>query len=629
MKKTVSTHNRLAGLANKLAKSGLVIAAAILANTHLAAQQPGDLDPSFGNGGIVTTQFGISTEFIVDVIEDMAVQPDGKIVAVGSSRLNGQKRFTFARYNPDGTLDPSFGQNGSVIFAPGSLYGNFVMSVHLVDNGKILCSARFYDPDAEVATSWPVLFRLMSDGSFDPSFGQNGMVDCHHFGQHNVWAGYMEIQSDGKMVLSGYYDDKMMSLRYNVDGSIDTGYGDGGKCVITIPDAASSYVNQMTLQDDDKAILVGMYSGTGNFKWVIARVGTDGQLDPTFGDGGIKLMDIGYGHDMATAVAMLDDGKILVGGHSWIANDPVLMYDFAMVRLNPDGSQDMTFGKTDGMFYGRYEEEGCNYINDLAVAPSGNIYAAMNVQSEIFGTSVAGLLALDPNGNQLSTFGEAGYSATPLNGSTNTEITMVMQPDLKIIIAGECFRNDGTGVPFTMARFITGETYPTGPCSNPFLVAEAATQNGQGVIRCAWTPVGGAQSYTLYLDGEPIATTADTEHYFTTGVGGQSYCFTVTATCADAVSGHSNESCAVAPATTGIEHIAPAFALYPNPAGSHLNIDFEGGNYTVEVYEVGANRMVMSERDARVLDINALAAGSYIVRVVAADEVAYGKFIKM
>src|SRR6266550_3039926 len=126
----------------------------------------GDLDPSFGNGGRVVTDFNNGS---TDYLGRIAVQPDGKIVAVGSSN----NKFALLRYNSDGTLDPSFGIGGKVTTTIANV-NESASGLVLLPDGKIMISGSIALP-AYDDTSFALL-RYNANGSFDTTFGNGGIV---------------------------------------------------------------------------------------------------------------------------------------------------------------------------------------------------------------------------------------------------------------------------------------------------------------------------------------------------------------------------------------------------------------------------------------------------------------------
>ncbi len=261
------------------------MAAAVLAGVISAFAAPGDLDPTFGQGGIMVTSF---TELPTwDYPRSIQVQPDGKIVVCGEIRASvgdpfdgnvATMSFFIARYNPNGGLDTSFGTNGKVI-APINSGDEFVGNeIALQPDGKILAvgvSGTGYD----IAVN-----RYNSDGTLDPSFGTGGRI-VTNVGTINSQAIGVSIQQDGKILVVGSaasdpFNGGLGLVRYNPNGSLDNGFGEGGKVITDFVDGASPL--SIMYRPDGKIVVAG--HGTGNF--ALARYNRDGSLDTDFGSNG-------------------------------------------------------------------------------------------------------------------------------------------------------------------------------------------------------------------------------------------------------------------------------------------------------------------------------------------------------
>jgi uncharacterized delta-60 repeat protein len=201
--------------------TALLTLGSVLSPALVSGQTPGTLDPSFGAGGIVTTDFGGSSANV----RALAVQPDGKIVAAGGAFVNGIADFALARYNPDGTLDGSFGIGGTAT-SPFDFPGSFdqVGGAVLQPDGKIVMAG------SAVLNQFAVfaLARYNSNGTLDAGFGTGGVVTTD-FGQLSAEAFSVAVQPDGKIVLAGEanidggYDFAL--ARYNSNGTLDASFG--------------------------------------------------------------------------------------------------------------------------------------------------------------------------------------------------------------------------------------------------------------------------------------------------------------------------------------------------------------------------------------------------------------------
>ena len=225
----------------------------------------GDLDPTFGIGGMVTTDLKRST----DIANAVAVQVDGKLVVVGTSYKQNDysdEDFVVTRYNTNGTLDNTFGVGG------------------------------------KVRTDFPGLAAVPSS---------------------------VVIQTDGKIVVAGgafplfTFLGNFEVVRYNSNGSLDTSFGNGGIVTTTFPEG--SYASDVALQPDGKIIAAGTVfvdfipGESSNTDFALARYNPDGTPDATFGNGGQVSTDFVGLEDDAFSVLIQPDGKIVAVGS---ANEP-------------------------------------------------------------------------------------------------------------------------------------------------------------------------------------------------------------------------------------------------------------------------------------------------------------------
>lgn len=217
----------------------------------------GQLDPSFGDGGIVKSDFVAGLEGILGI----AVQADGKIVTVGGLVENSYDMMV-ARYNPDGTYDSSFGNNGFLQIGT-SIVTEIAFDVALVNDKILFCGFSITDGTVQGQMT---LFRLNGDGSFDASFGNGGKVlkeiGAIPFGRKLV------VQNDGKVLVSGESTSNITSsdgflwiCRFNADGTTDETFGDAGGIAQTTTYSEGVEGIGLFLQPDNKIVATGF--GTG------------------------------------------------------------------------------------------------------------------------------------------------------------------------------------------------------------------------------------------------------------------------------------------------------------------------------------------------------------------------------
>lgn len=494
------------------------------------AQQSGTLDPTFGTNGMVQTFFGVDN-FRVDVVRGICIQPDGKIVAAGTIASTGKRKMGFVRYNTDGNIDPSFGQDGQVVIPGPSGLSGYVMDFELLPSGKFISLGYSFDPDASL--SRPLLVKLNADGTIDNSFGNNG-VALGIFAQ-SFLPEKMRIQSDGKIVFAGYCNDNLAVCRYNADGSIDTGFGNAGLNVLLLEGSINStFAKDLALQADGKIVVAGTYYLSSRSKCLVARFNPDGSLDNNFGESGILKISVGEGHDFLSAVEMQNDGKIVLVGHSWDKNTPKLQYSVAVVRINSNGTFDTQFGQN-GVFRQQLIEVAENYSTAMAINPGGSIYVAISIVNG--NTFDMGLMCLNSHGELHTQFSQTGFS---INDVAQDDATCIaLQTDGKVLVGGKAsVVNQGT--PFTLLRYLS--------------------------------------DVPLTIDNSVCESTV-------------------------------------------------LFRAYPTPVNDILNIDYEG-LFTVQIFDL-SGRLLLAKENNRSVDVSALPAGTYVIKLNTETGILTERFVKL
>ena len=349
----------------------------------LARYHPdGSLDTGFGAGGLVLTDFGDWTD---DGAASLVIQPDGKLVAAGFSNAGrpGDFDFALARYNPEGGLDTSFGVGGKLrTFFGGNSEGADALVIQ--PDGKIVAAG--FSDGGNAGDSDFALARYNPDGSLDPTFdggvGANGAFRTF-FGGSSESAKALVIQPDGKLVAAGFSNAggpgnfDFALARYNPDGSLDTGFGFGGT-LRTFFGGDSEGANALVVQPDGKLVAAGFSNAgaPGDFDFALVRYLPDGSLDTGFGSGGTLRTFFGGDSEGANALVIQTDGKLIAAGFSNGAGPDD--FDFAVARYNTDGVLDTSFsggGSSGGFrtFLGGGNFEGAEA---LAIQPDGKLVAA-------------------------------------------------------------------------------------------------------------------------------------------------------------------------------------------------------------------------------------------------------------
>ena len=441
----------------------------------------GTLDPTFGNGGFVTTDFGNGGDFG----NAAALQPDGKILLAGTAFNGIDEDMALARYNSNGSLDLNFGDGGKVTtdfsgvfrinintasaqtletlpgigptlaqrivdfrnqnglfqiieeirMVPGIGPGLFDRIQNLITVGHDSAQAILLQPDGKILVAGSsendfALARYHSDGSLDTGFGTGGHVttDLSRFHAHGL---DLALQSDGKILVAGDGGEMpdFALARYHGDGTLDSTFGASGIVLTSIGEHNFGYT--VTVQPDGKIIVAGQsFIPQGGIQFALVRYNGDGSLDASFGTGGIVSTSFGdFDEAGISALLLQPDGKILAVGYSMLVFP---FFNIALARYNSDGSLDTTFGvggKVTTIF-----EDGDSFATAAALQPDGRIVVAGNYLP-LSGADFA-LARYNGDGSLDLSFGENGWISTDLGGEDDLASAMLLQPDGKILLAG-------------------------------------------------------------------------------------------------------------------------------------------------------------------------------------------------
>ncbi len=436
----------------------LLFAITTSSGTVLAAA--GDLDPSFGGDGKVTTAIFSAAQSSATIYA-IATRPDGKIVVAGSASpptFNDSPAFDFslARYNSDGSLDTTFSGDGKLTtdIAGGQ---DYAYAVVVQADGKIL-AAGSSNINAANSLNHFTLVRYNANGSLDTSFGNGGIVTTDIPSNNNSELLSLALQADGKIVAGGRahndgVTNRFALARYNVNGSLDSTFGVSG-IVTTVFYGFDDSISALGLQADGKIVAAGQaYPGGANTQFALARYNIDGSLDASFGAGGMVTTDFYGGNDFCRSVKLFADGKILAAGSAYpqgSGTDQV-----ALARYNADGSLDASFGiggKTSAEFSSAFVRRW-----SAAAQTDGKVIATSWGVDSLSGFDHFLLARFDATGNLDSTFSSDGKLTTTFFGSQNQAFAIAIQLDGKVVAAGSAFDTNTSISQFALARYETSD----------------------------------------------------------------------------------------------------------------------------------------------------------------------------
>lgn len=350
----------------------LVVAGGATDFTLVRFNADGSPDLEFGEGGVVLTDFaaGQDEAHAIAVQPDGKIVVAGIAVVGRTSNDLFNRDFAVARYRADGELDPTFGTGGKVTT---DFHGNTdrAFALALQADGSIVLAGDVAVPDAAgvFAADFGVA-RYDAAGSLDPSFGGTGKVTTDIGGAVDT-AQAIAIAGDGAIVVAGDLTlsgasslDHTGVARYLDDGALDGSFGAGaGKVVLRNVRVGAA----LALVSDGAVLLGGHAVAGGTLQFALLRLDTTGAADGAFGSAGLVTTAFTAQNDFGRALAVQPDGAIVLAGQSANSGSG----DFAVARYTPDGALDPSFD-ADGMmtidFFG-----GIDGADHVAVQPDGLI----------------------------------------------------------------------------------------------------------------------------------------------------------------------------------------------------------------------------------------------------------------
>lgn len=438
---------------------GAVAALVLLAacNSARAATIPTILDPSFGSAGVTITDIGGSVH--EDEPFTLIADREGRYVVPGKAfnRLTGNFDFAVLRYTTNGMLDLSFSGDGIVL----TDFGGIEEALGIVEqpDGKLVAGGftKKGQVDADFA-----LARYNVDGSLDLSFGEGGKVTTDFLGGLDQMLA-LAIQSDGRIVGAGFASqpggnrNDFAVARYNHDGSLDGSFGPGGK-VVTDLGGGEEYTFRMVIQPDGKILCVGstVNPPDSNVDLAVARYNVDGSLDGSFGPRdhpGWVSTDFYGGTDHGFTGAALPDGTLLVGG---LANNPASgSEDMVLVRYLSNGSIDESFAEGRGFITVDFFGE-YDQILAMAIQPEGKIIVAGHAKHPERHFEFA-LARFTGDGRLDSSFGVGGRYSKDMFGGPDGLHGLVLQRDGKAVVAGDALNSGTQGDDFVILRLLVAD----------------------------------------------------------------------------------------------------------------------------------------------------------------------------
>ena len=405
----------------------------------------GRLDPGFGDGG----RIALPGQVVANT--NPVQQPDGKIlVALATAGANFDVRVL--RLNQDGSLDTGFGDDGSVVVSIGP-NSDLPTDILLMPDGRIVVAA--IDMINNGMGFGAV--RLLPDGSLDPSFNDGGTLQFSPRPGQAASVSHATLQQDGKLLMVGLAQGSGTGLdfaiaRVGVDGRPDAGFGNGGSVVLPVGPGTDNARAVVALEDGKILVAGTTRSSNNDVDSALVRLNADGSLDASFGIGGVAIARLTAGHDLFSQMAVQEDGKIVVFGSMNGGLTTSTGAELMVARYHADGRLDTAFG-SNGIVHipthgiGTGVDPGAMEIVDGQIVVFGNTLddpGTGNVSTVLARIDADGRLDASFNANPVSSVG----GSVTVDGVTPT----VLDADAAVYDADMAARGQYDGASLTLAR---------------------------------------------------------------------------------------------------------------------------------------------------------------------------------
>lgn len=421
------------------------------------------LDPDFGTNGQVLN----SIPGTYQEAFDLELMADGRFVTVGRYGPNGASLISATRYMTDGSLDSTYGSYG---VATTTITGNdWSLCGALRPDGRVLVAGQTSITTADDA----YVVRFNPDGSLDTGFADAGKYIFSQFNAGTI--NCMVMRTDGGVVVGGEVGlptspSNAFIASLDANGTLDSTFGDNGIFLSPFMGGLAK-VRALTLDSLGRVVFTGMTSAPApiNGTWLMGRLTSSGTLDSTFNTDGYTTYDLTGSEESGWSVAVQPDSMILTGGRVKHGNVDTRM---AMWRIHPNSLFDQTWGSS-GMatfWTGMYANE----IYDIELQPDGKIVWAGTVHHP--GIYQAGFIGRSMQDGQLdTTFGTSGYLLVDGLSASVRLYGLAIQPDEKLLVAGQqlagsqlstILQRYGTSIPTNMPASAQKDTpwvHATGP----------------------------------------------------------------------------------------------------------------------------------------------------------------------
>lgn len=345
-------------------------------------------------------------------------------------------------FSQAGTLDPTFGDGDGFETQPG---GDFEEAFACVirENGNIIVGG--YSINILSSENDIKLYAYLPDGSADDDFGDSGILTTDAGGAERIYA--MKLQEDGKIICTGYIgyftSSDFITVRYMPDGNLDAEFGEDGIVITDFPSTDNDIARAIAIDDEGRIIVAGKTDNGNDDDFGLIRYLANGTLDLSFGMDGFVSFSLGESDEVVYGIVLQEDGKIVVGGT--VSGD--FGDDFVLVRFESDGTLDNSFGT------GGAVVQNVGYLDHgsgILLQPDGKIVICGYADVDL-----AALRFLE-NGTPDITFSDDGITTMDFDGAYDFGFACAQQSDGKILVGGFNVLNIADPYPdadFILTRF--------------------------------------------------------------------------------------------------------------------------------------------------------------------------------
>ncbi len=396
-------------------------------------QDPGTFNTDFGFGGMGLYGQGDLNQFATGSIATMG---EGEIVFGGVQETASGTNFAIYRLLPDGNFDPSFNFDGRY---PANLNETDMMrDLTIQADGKIVFCGATQDPESGLDM---VIGRVNKNGLNDDTFGNGGLIQIDLSLGGGEIAERVYVSRDDEIIIAGTMETEsdlyFSILKLNQNGTYNQSFGNGGRLIIPM-EFDYALVHDLKVSNDGSIYVAGTVGQNNQDRAIVLKINSDGALDPSFAGDGMKDFIVGIGTEIhAYTIEVDQEDRVYIGGVADRNNQT----DAVLVRLQPNGLKDPTFG-TNGIQFYDLSIGGAEIWTDIQQVSADGMLALATIIVNNGRTS--SLVQLKMNGEIDFNYGE-GTGQLSLDATNDNEVI------------NRFTANDGLA--YTLGNVITGANH--------------------------------------------------------------------------------------------------------------------------------------------------------------------------